>query len=129
MAGEIANLKDGINNTLIGSIKAKIPDAGFGINTFEDYGTFENDYGTRVIQTITTNENTLKSTMATVNYLENTGWEPQMSAIYFSVTGQARGTTPAMDCSTSEGSIGGACFRPGALPIFIMMTEIGRAHV
>ena len=28
-----------------------------------------------------------------------------------------------MDCSTSEGSIGGACFRPGALPIFIMMTD------
>ncbi|HPV21803.1 MAG TPA: hypothetical protein PK102_09250, partial [bacterium] len=123
MDGEIAHLKDGINNTLIGSIKAKIPDAGFGITTFEDYDTFPNDYGTRVIQTITTNENTLKNTMSTVNYLENTGWEPQMSAIYFSATGEARGTTPAMDCSASEGSIGGACFRPGALPIFIMMTD------
>ncbi|HSW61118.1 MAG TPA: hypothetical protein VLJ60_09975, partial [bacterium] len=123
MDGEIANLKDGINNTLIGSIKSKIPDAGFGITTFEDFDSYPNDYGTRVIQTITTNETTLKNTMSSVSALVGTGWEPQMSAIYFSVTGEARGTTPAMNCSTSEGSIGGACFRTGAMPIFIMMTD------
>ncbi|MGI6393724.1 MAG: hypothetical protein ACOX2F_03160 [bacterium] len=123
MAGEIQNLKDGINSTLIPDIQSKIPDVGFGISTFEDYDDFPEDYGNRIIQPITTDTNLLKNKINSVNYLENTGWEPHMSAIYFAATGDARGTTPKMDCTLHEGSIGGACFRPGAMPIFIMMTD------
>jgi hypothetical protein len=121
MDGEIANLKTGIKNTLIGSIKGKIPDVGFGIATFEDYDDYP-DKGTRINQFITTSETTIKSAIDTVN-TRSGGWEPHLNALYYAATGEAHGNVAAINCSGKEGSIGGACFRSGALPIFIMMSD------
>ncbi len=121
MDGEISNLKSGISNTLIDSIKNKIPDAGFGINTFDDYAD-HGDKGTRINQYITTNESTIKSAVNTIN-TNNGAWEPHINALYYSAKNESHGTAGVVDCSLYEGSIGGACFRDGALPIFIMMTD------
>lgn len=121
MDGEIANLKTGINNTLIGSIKNKIPDVGFGITTFEDYEEYD-DKGMRVAQFITTNEATIKTAVGNVNTRFG-GAEPHFDALYYSATGESHGNVPAINCAGKEGSIGGVCFRSGALPIFIMMSD------
>jgi len=121
MDGEIANLKSGINNTLIGSIKSKIPDVGFGIATFEDYDDYP-DKGTRITQFITTNENTIKSTVNGTN-TRSGGWEPHLNALYYAANGAPHGNVAAINCSGKEGSIGGACYRAGALPIMIMMSD------
>ncbi|HNW83170.1 MAG TPA: hypothetical protein PKG52_09790 [bacterium] len=121
MEGEIANLKSGINNTLIGSIKTKIPDVGFGIATFEDFEDYP-DKGTRIQQFITTNETTIKTSVGNVNWRAG-GYEPHLNALYYAATGEAHGNVAAINCSGKEGSVGGACFRNGALPIFIMMTD------
>ncbi|HSW60645.1 MAG TPA: hypothetical protein VLJ60_07580 [bacterium] len=120
MSDEIANLKTGIKGTLISSIKNKIPDVGFGITTFDDKDY--SDQGHRIKQYITTNETTIKNSVDTVK--TNSGAdEVHTDALYYSATGEAHGNVPAVNCSGKEGSIGGACFRSGALPIFIMMSD------
>ena len=121
MDDEITNLKNGINNTLIDLIKNKIPDVGFGINTFEDYEDYS-DNGTRITQYITTNENTIKTAVNAVDTRDG-GAEPHINALYYSATGAPHGSVPYYNCSGEEGSIGGACFREKALPIFIMMSD------
>jgi hypothetical protein len=123
MSDEITNLKNGINNTLIGSIKSKIPDSGFGVATFDCIQAYSSDKGQRVTQFITTNETTVKQAVNAVVYSSTGSREPHYDALYYSATGEARGTVGATNCSGKEGSIGGACFRNGALPIFIMMTD------
>ena len=127
-------------DAFINGIRAKISDPAFGLVNFGLFG--ENVYS--LAQSVTTDENLLKNQIDAIvpktastatdlkkRYHTHALWEAASGeADYEQVAHQVSGTTqyssiniPAVDCSGQEGTIGGACFREGAMPLFIMATN------
>lgn len=148
MAGEIDNLKTGINSEIVTNISSNINDAGFGLATFDDWKGLNGDSIFSLVQPITTSTSDIQSAVNGVTNLSSCGWEPHQEALYqiadgsgysgdFTFTKRPSSTnacdvdgdyTPsitAADCSSSDGSIGGACFRKDAMPIIIMLSDEG----
>jgi len=126
MGGEINNVKEGINNVIIPGIASLWPDvaeaAGYGLMTFGD-----NNQRQQFVQAITTDPQV--ATTAVQNLAPPAGgYEAHSESMYQAVTGEGLAApydvyfTP-MDCTNEEGSIGGVCFRSGALPIILMITD------
>lgn len=123
-------------NAVISGIRAKIPDSAFGLVNFGLFG--ENVYN--LAQPITTDPNLLKNKIDAIA-AKTTGLKRYHThALWEAATGEADyeqvayknsiGETsyisinvPAADCSGQEGTIGGACFREGSMPLFIMATN------
>ena len=129
------NLKTNKNDVISG-IRAKIPDSAFGLINFGLFG--ENVY--ELAQPITTDANLIKNQIDAIAP-KTTGLKRYHThALWEAATGEADyeqvayrnsiGETsymsinvPAADCSGQEGTIGGACFREGSMPLFIMATN------
>jgi len=137
------NLKTGINTTIVPGVATAVPDPAFGLSSFagiEDAAFFLN-------QPVTKDVNAM---IAAVNGLGGEGGgkiEAQYENLYQLATGagfngELRKFTletsewvepfykfycnvliPPVDCTGQLGSIGGGCFRPAALPIFLMITD------
>ena len=127
-------------NAVISGIRTKIPDSAFGLVNFGLFGA--NVY--ELAQPITTDANLLKNQIDAIvpktsgtatdlkkRYHTHALWEAASGeADYEQVAHKVSGTTqyssitiPAVDCSGQEGTIGGACFREGSMPLFIMATD------
>ena len=136
MAEEHANLKEGIKNVIIDGITASISDTAFGLVKF---GTIE-DQVYQMTQIITTDANLVRTAVDTISSCDGSH-EFHTEALYQAATGEgnpnaislptggAWGTSPEdhwlniPPASCVGESYGGACFRPQALPIFIMCSD------
>ncbi len=137
------NLKTGINTTIVPGVGAAVPDPAFGLSSFagiEDAAFFLNQPVTKDAAAMTT----------AVDNLGGAGGgkvEAQYENLYQIASGEglngellevsldfsewvedwyehyADVVIPAVDCTGQLGSIGGACFRPAALPIVMMITD------
>jgi len=151
MSGEMDNIKTSLMGTIIPGIVTAVPDAAIGLATFDDWRGINNDpvhpsfddHIYTLLQRPTTDTATITSAVLGLSYLSNGGQEPQIEAIYQAATGEGFSgkfdynyvnppyhwaatfypQIPAKNCIGAEGSIGGACFREQAMPIFIMMTD------
>ena len=135
MSTALENLKAN-KNAVISGIRAKIPDSAFGLVNFGLFG--DNVY--ELAQPVTTDGNLLKNKIDAITP-KTTGLKRYHThALWEAATGEADteqvayqnnigGTSymsinvPAADCSGQEGTIGGACFREGSMPLFIMATN------
>ncbi len=147
MSGEHANLKDGINNTIISGIKAKIPNAEFGLVKFGPINMNETlalDKGKNVylpVQQITANTSEVQTAVNDIAVTSGT-YEYITEAIYQTATGAGTyqrichetngcgvgqgGYEIKVDIKAAQcpsGRLGGLCLRDEALPIFILMTD------
>ena len=131
MSGEHTNLKSGIKTTIIDGVKAKIEDSAFG---FVKFGTIK-DQTYSLAQPITTNADAVKNAVDGISQC-NGADEYHALALWATASSEANTettkgsydgsktiTTTPSNCSGYPGSIGGACFRDEALPIFIMATD------
>ena len=136
MTGEHTNLKNGIKSTIIDGVRAQISDSAFGLVKF---GTLESQTYS-LAQPITLDADAVKSAVDEITdcngseeYHNLALWatasgEYNYEKICYSknILGSCRNesvTTNSPDCSAYPGSIGGACFRPESLPIFIMASD------
>jgi len=144
MSGTIAALQAGLRTTVIPDIRSRISDAWFGVGGFDDYaiGTYgsvcsidavgiSHDAAFFQYQTMTSSDT---AAQAAVNrYQTNCGYDTPESAVaaLYSLAsrdtlgGHARfagsGSTPP---ACAAGYRGTACFRPDAVPIVVVMTDV-----
>ncbi|HPS31765.1 MAG TPA: hypothetical protein PLZ43_16030 [bacterium] len=138
MMEEHQNLKEGIKTTIIDGIKAEIPDIGFGL---VEFGTLE-DKVYKLKQAVTTNSDDVKSAVDSImscggaeeyhtfvlyQSADGDGTSETICTEYMGIIGCSAGpyliNVPEVDCSGSEGNIGGACFRNESLPVIIMASD------
>lgn len=140
MGGEIANLRTSLSTLIIPSVGAVIPDAAFGVSSFEDYPILPfgqptaSDIPFRLGTRVTTNAATAQ---AAVNALvTRDGFdlaESGIEALYQVATGAGTtwpgGNVPAFNPATglvpgvADGTIGGVGFRDNSLPIIVQVTD------
>ncbi len=132
--GEIANLQTALG-TLLGAITAAIPDAYFGVGRVEDFPVSPvgspGDVPFALLTGMT--DDSSGAVTAAVNALDPAAGggdipESSMEALYQIATGagfSSGGTSyvAPVDCTGLAGSLGGACFRAGALPIVVLITD------
>lgn len=135
MAEEHANLKEGIRKTIIAGVKQSIPGVAFGLVTF---GTWE-DRPYTLVQPMTTDESKVEAAVETIAQVGGSE-EPHTEVLWQAATGGGMPTSkfcinqglffcweevtvqiPPTHCPPP--TVGGACFRPGAMPIFIMLSD------
>ena len=131
--GEIANLQAALS-TVLANINAAIPDAAFGVGRVEDYPVAPHgDPGDIPFELLTPIDNNTANVTAAVAALSpaaggNDLPESSIEALYQIATGAGRtiGMTQyvlPVSCAGTLGMIGGACFRDGALPIIVLITD------
>jgi len=128
MSGEIDNLKSSLTSTVIPQIQAIIPQAWFGVGFHDDYPVGE--YGSSpdqpfgLLQKMTSDS---ALALAGVNLLAlhngNDGPESQVPALWSIATGTGLGDYLADQTTCEDGFIGYPCFRSGAIPIILLMTD------
>ncbi len=145
MLGTITALQAGLTSTVIPDIRARIPNAWFGVGGFDDYPTIPFGYpGARTdavgivhdaafFQYTTMTSSTTAAQTAVNRYGTNSGYdtpESGVAALYAlasrnNLGGNARfpGNTSTMP-SCPAGHTGAACFRPTAVPIVVVMTDV-----
>lgn len=134
MGDEHDNLKEGIKSVIIEGVTADVLNAAFGLVTF---GTLEDDTY-EVTQTVTTDA---AAVQAAVDTIQSCGGSEEAHAetLYQAAAGSGMSGKLCLDwllfiCMESEsvsippasctaGTVGGACFRDYALPIFIMLSD------
>ena len=141
MGEEHANLKEGIKSTIIDGVRSQISDSAFGLVNF---GTLESKTYS-LAQPITMDADAVKSAVDGIS--ESGGSEEYHNlALWAAASGEYKYenvkipgdldlfntcvgaskksvTINPPDCSAYAGNIGGACFRPESLPIFIMASD------
>lgn len=138
MGGEHTNLKEGIKTTIIDGVRAEISDSAFGLVKF---GTVENQvysmasYITADPDIVKTAVDGISSSSGSEEYHNLALWQTATGTGTYQeieIPGDLFGCTfsdektvniSAVNCSGQIGSIGGACFRNEALPIFIMASD------
>ncbi len=137
------NLKTGINTTVVPGVGAAVPDPAFGLSSFagiEDAAFFLNQPVTKDATAMTTAVDNLggagggKVEAQYENLYQiasGAGFAGELLEVSLDI-GQwvenfyehyADVNIAPVDCTGQLGSIGGACFRPAALPIIMMITD------
>jgi hypothetical protein len=129
MSGEIANLRASISATVIPGLLAAIPDVWVGVGHHDDvplgmYGMAP-DVGYGNLQNLTSD---IAAAQTGANNLPNHGgydWpESPIVAFYAIATGDGSRTLPVLPTATCPaGTWGYPCFREGAVPIIIEITD------
>ncbi len=133
MGDEIANLKTSLNTTVIPAIRTTIPDAWFGVGRHDDYpiapygDTGSGDVVYRNLIDMTdpaTGSAAITTAVNSLNLHYGYDWpESQAQALWAIATGSGLGTyAPAHACATA-GRFGYPCFRPGTVPIVVLLTD------
>ena len=148
MTGEASQLKSGLR-TLVTRIAGSIPDVGVGAGGYADFpvdcsaccvtvppfGTVCSPYGTSgdlpftLTSVITTNVDEMVTAIDSLNAdLGGANWASSTEALYQAATGEGIGPwVPPQSCPSipdEEGRrYGYPCFRPGALPILVLLTD------
>jgi len=138
MGDEITNLQSSLKGTLIPQLKLQIPSVGIGIAGHDDYptsgygssgscgGTYPGDIPVYVIERITTDEARAKAAVDKLRRcFGSDGPESQLPALWHVLTGKALtwsgGSVPAH--TPPAGFTGGMNFRPGAVPVLVLITD------
>ena len=145
MGGTIAALQSGLTSTVIPDIRTRIPDAWFGVGGFDDYpigtygwGSYSTDtagivHDAPFFQYQVMTASTATAQTAVNRYRTNNGYdgpESGVAGLYAlasrnNLSGYARfpGNTSTVP-SCAAGYRGTACFRPDAVPIVVIMTDV-----
>lgn len=139
MGGELTRLRTdlttgtfitGCANGILGAIRCTIPDAWFGVTSFDDvpyYPYGDPGYGDQVLGHRTDITATLATAQAGVNALGLhygvDGPEGNVVAMWAGVTGSAVPGYLAARTSCPAGRWGYPCFRSGTIPIMIQITD------
>jgi hypothetical protein len=127
MGGEISNLKSSLS-TIIPQVAAIIPNVWFGVGRFDDYpvspygGTSDVVY--QLLQRMTDNVALAQNGVDALDrHWGNDGSESSVPALWATATGNGLGgyLPPTSVCSDTE--VGYPCFRPGAVPIIVHITD------
>jgi hypothetical protein len=130
MSSAIAKLKAGLRTVIIPQVALIIPDAWFGIGRFDDYpndvygSTTAGDKVYALVQRTTNDEVVAENAVKTLGVHDGLdSSEAQVPALWATATGKGFGSylQDASGCAANE--IGYPCFRPGAVPIIMIITD------
>lgn len=149
MGAVIDALRTELMTFIVPGVRALFPDAAFGVSSFDDFpvspfGFPPMDFPYELHQRVTTD---VAATQRSLVPLFASGGsdapESGIESLFQIATGRGRswtdpllGTTamiPVVDCasgfdaSAGHGGLGGACFREGALPVIVHLTDV-RSH-
>ena len=138
MGGAISNVQSSLSTAgsgIIDQVRATIPDTWFGVGDFKDYNACDygsgTDYAYRHVQDLAMDA---MASQTAVNSLSPSGGfdgpESHVPALWATATGMglmgratAAGPVPARtDCPMD--TFGYPCFRDGAVPIVVMITDV-----
>lgn len=127
MGGELANLKTGVG-TIAAEIEAASPEAWFGLGAFDDYpvGGFgsSGDVPFRHLRSMTDDLSAVVSGLAPLSVAGGSdGPESQLPALWSVATGNGLGTWSPASPGCGGARIGYPCFRPGARPVIVLITD------
>jgi hypothetical protein len=130
MSGEISNLTNSLSDYIIPEVQAIISDVWFGVGRYDDYpvnpygDALSNDVVFELNQQMTSNTTLAQNAVSSLS----THWgydEPESTvpALYATATGEGFGSylDPQTDCGPD--TIGYPCFRDGAIPIIMLITD------
>jgi len=144
MSGAISNLTAGIRGTLVPELRAALTDVGIGFGQFAGFGGVActsvlgipscadgppGDNPFELVQTITTNDSEMESAVARLNADSGgANWASSNEALYQAATGDGiLPWVPQQTCTSVPDEVGMRhgypCFRPGALPIMVVITD------
>ena len=134
MDQEIENLKRSLVNQIMPGVRDAIPDVAFGVGHYDDFD--QSPYGNNAafrayenLQSITQDDQLV---VAAINQLHTccaigdgaTYPEAGTVALWATATGEGLGAWfPAGQTCGGKGGFGYPCFRPGALPVIIVVTD------
>jgi len=115
MWGEIDNLRASLSSFVVPRLRESIEDVAFGVGEFSDIRNqpFQN------LQTITTDTASVEAALLRLRGMG--GAEPHATALRMMATGEAVPAHGAAACPV--GHVGHPCFRPGAQPIVVLMSD------
>jgi hypothetical protein len=130
MQEEIAEIRDGLRDTIAPGIADAIPDSALGVASFADFPVGmcgeprDGDVPFRLVVPITDDLNRVQAAVDSLDL--NNGLdrpESQVEALYQVATGEGIGTyvAPSFGCPT--GGLGYPCFRADALPVVLLFTD------
>ncbi|MCK9463778.1 MAG: thrombospondin type 3 repeat-containing protein [Proteobacteria bacterium] len=129
MNGEISNLKGTLTSTIVPGLQAAIDSVWFGVGFFDDYpvspyGTAATDSVFGLLQAMTPNVATAQDGVDALALHGGNDWaEGQVPALWAIATGEGLGGFLDPQTGCPPGRYGYPCFRPGAMPIVILMTD------
>jgi hypothetical protein len=119
MSGSITNLKTSLTSTIIPGL-AVIPSVGLAVVDHKDFT--DGSAVLNVRQRITTD---VAKAKAAVSLMSATGGgdepEAQIAALDYTLTGKGNSPIPAW--TPAAGTFGGVEFRPGAVPVVVLITD------
>lgn len=133
MSDSINSIRAELRDNIIPGIRASIPDVFFGVGGFRDYpccgyGSGAPDEPFFHLQDLTGDAAVAQA--ATMGYAASGGGDGPEShgpALWALVTGNALpggGSTVAARTGCPAGTLGYACFRPSAVPIVVLITDV-----
>lgn len=131
MGGSIKDLVDSLVLKILPELQRNIPDVAFGLVEHKDYPIAPYgdaaDFVVRIHKTITTDANDVRTTLSKMSASGGSDLpESQLPAMYYALNGAelkyAGGTVAKATIPT--GRIAPIGFRPGALPVVILITDI-----
>ncbi len=128
MGGEINNLRSSLSGTIIPGVAGIIPDVWFGVGRFDDYPVSPyGGSGDHVFQLFQRMTPSITDAQNAVNALTNgygaDGSESDVPALWATATGLGLGGWLSSTVVCGPGEIGYPCFRPGAVPIVVLITD------
>ncbi|MBI5489079.1 MAG: VWA domain-containing protein [Deltaproteobacteria bacterium] len=129
MGGEITNLRSSISGTVIPGLVAAIPDVWIGVGHIDDlpiggYGG-SGDWGYENLQNLTADRAAAQTAANNLpGHYGADGPESDIVGLYAVASGDYTRTMPAIPApSCAAGTWGYPCFRDGAVPIVIVITD------
>jgi hypothetical protein len=128
MYGEMANLQTTLSTTIIPEIAELIEFAWFGVGYLDDYPIGMYGSGSDVpfglLQTMTSDVAAAQTAVNALPDGSGNDWaESQVQALWAIATGGSLGTYLPAQTGCDAGYYGYPCFRPGAIPIIVLMTD------
>jgi hypothetical protein len=131
MSGSVTNLRSNLSTTIFPELVKAIPSVGLAVVDHKDYPVCSHgdtsDFPARVHQIVTTD--LAKAQAATTKYVASGGYdgpEAQVPSMWHMMTGAALtwtgGSVPAH--VPAAGTFGGVDFRPGSLPVVVLITDV-----
>jgi hypothetical protein len=126
MGGEIHNLTEGFVSTVVPEIRARIPEAQFGVGRFEDCTTSACPDSIHNLQDITVDGAAVETALRSIETLCG-GSEPYRQVLWLLATGDTSGFSgavlPRARRCADPSSIGWPCFRPDAVRVVVQVGD------
>ena len=129
MGGEIANLRSSLSSTIIPMVRARIPQAWFGVGGFDDYPTGgygslgDGDRPLYLRQQMTSSTSAAQTAVnGLVTHYGVDYPESHIPALWGLASRGALWYGPSYP-SCAAGHRAGACFRPDAVPVIVVITD------